>query len=272
VKGGLILRAGFLQFAPVFGDVRGNLDRIEARLAGARADVVVLPELCTTGYQFTDRAEALALAEPVPGPATERLVRAARALGGVIVAGLAERVGDDACNAAVAVDATGVRGVYRKVHLFFEETQLFRPGTEGFLVVPTPRARLGLMVCFDWFFPETARSLALQGADVLCHPANLVLPWCQAAMVTRCLENRVFAITANRTGAEERGGKPRLAYTGRSQVLGVRGETLAAAGADEEVLALVDLDPAAARDKRLNEWNDLFRDRAPSLYGTLTRP
>ncbi|MFO0767873.1 MAG: nitrilase-related carbon-nitrogen hydrolase [Nitrospiraceae bacterium] len=91
-------------------------------------------------------------------------------------------------------------GCYRKTHLFFEETLFFDPGDSGFQVWDVGGAKVGVMICFDWFYPESARTLALMGADIIAHPSNLVLPHCPDSMVTRCLENRVFSITANRIG------------------------------------------------------------------------
>jgi predicted amidohydrolase len=88
-----------------------------------------------------------------------------------------------------------------------EEALWFCPGDRDFPVFDIGPCKIGIMICFDWFFPESMRILSLKGADVICHSANLVLPFCQDAMVTRCLENHVFAITANRIGMENRGGK-----------------------------------------------------------------
>jgi predicted amidohydrolase len=131
------------------------------------------------------------------------------------------------------------------------------------------KARIGIMVCFDWFFPEAARSLALAGAEIICHPANLVLPYCPDAMVTRCLENRVFAITANRTGSEMRGGKKRLIYIGRSEVVDPGGRILFRAPRNREALRILEIDPREARDKALNRYNHLLRDRRADLYNNV---
>jgi predicted amidohydrolase len=192
-----------------------------------------------------------------------------------LVAGLAERAGDRVFNSAVLVGPRGHVGTYRKVHLFSEETRWFAPGTEGFTVwdLPAPTAvgggsaRVGMMICFDWIVPEAARTLALRGADLIAHPANLVLPYCPDAMVTRCLENRVWAVTANRIGAEERGGKAPLRFIGRSEVVSPSGEILYRASTDQVELRVVEIDPAQARDKHLNLFNDLFAQRRPELYG-----
>lgn len=261
------MRVGFYQFAPEFGEVTRNLDRVEAVVSRADCDLLVLPELFATGYQFVSAREALDLAEPVPdGPTTRRLIELARARHLHLVAGLPEREGDRCYNSAVVIGPSGHVGTYRKTHLFDEETLCFSPGDTGFRVWDVGEARIGVMICFDWFYPEAARTLALQGADIICHPANLVLPHCPEAMVTRCLENRVFGVTANRIGFEGRGGKPPLAFIGQSEVVSPRGRILHRAPADREALAIQDIDPREARDKSLNEHNDLFRDRRPSLY------
>jgi len=261
------VRVGFYQFDPEFGEVDKNLDRVTNSLDRAEADLIVLPELFASGYQFVSREEAQQLAEPVPdGPTTCRLIEIARRRRMHIVAGLPEKAGARCYNSAVVVGPAGFIGCYRKTHLFYEETLHFTPGDSGFHVWDIGAARIGVMICFDWYYPEAARSLALQGADILCHPSNLVLPNCPDSMPVRCLENRVFAVTCNRIGSEARGGKDRLTYIGQSEVVGPNGVILHRAPRDKEDLAVIEIDSAEARNKSLNRYNDLFRDRRPSLY------
>jgi predicted amidohydrolase len=124
------------------------------------------------------------------------------------------------------------------------------------------------MICFDWFFPETTRILALQGADIICHPANLVLPYCQDAIITYCLVNRVFAITANRTGEEARGSK-KWRYTGKSQITSPEARVLYQAAEENEEVGVVEIDVTKSRNKRLNKYNDFFDDRRVELYQDL---
>ncbi|UCF80091.1 MAG: acyltransferase [Acidobacteriota bacterium] len=261
-------RIGVFQFAPAFGEVDKNLARVEKAVeASERADLVVLPELFATGYQFVSHAEVGKLAEPVPGgPTTQFLLRLAKERCCVVVGGLAEKDGEAVYNAAVSVGSNGVLALYRKIHLFAEETVWFRPGDRPLPVFEARGTRVGIMVCFDWRFPEAARTLTLRGTDILAHPANLVHPHCPDAMVTRSLENRVFSATANRTGAEERGGKEKISFTGRSQVVSPEGERLIAMDAEEENFRVVEIDPALARDKHVTPQNDILRDRRPEFY------
>ncbi len=262
------MRIGFLQFEPVFGDIIRNLDVAVTRLEKAHADVIVLPELFVSGYQFISDEEVHRLSETVPdGPTTRSLMDLAKARRMIIVAGLPERSGNRCYNSAVVVGPNGFIGCYRKTHLFFEETLFFDPGDTGFQVWDIGPAKLGVMICFDWFYPEAARTLALKGAELIAHPSNLVLPHCPDSMVTRCLENRVFSVTANRTGSEARGGKERLKFIGNSEIVTPRGRILHRASRDQEELFVVDIDPAEARNKRLNSYNDLLQDRRPSFYG-----
>ncbi|MBD0315792.1 MAG: acyltransferase [Nitrospiraceae bacterium] len=261
------MRVGYYQYDPQFGAVGKNLDQLTARLEEADADLVVLPELCASGYQFTAPQEVHELAEPVPdGPTTRRLVDIAKRRRMHIVAGLPERDGARCYNSAVVVGPSGFIGCYRKTHLFYEETLWFTPGDSGFHVWNIGQATIGVMICFDWYYPEAARSLAVQGADIICHPSNLVLPNCPDSMPVRCLENRVFAVTCNRIGSEDRGGKETLTYIGNSEIVTPKGVILHRAPRDREELTILDIDPGEARSKELNPYNDLLRDRRTSLY------
>ena len=257
---------GFYQFAPARGEPDANRGRLIEALRAAPSDLLVCPELATTGYLFPDRAELMDLAEPVPGgPSCARLSDACRETGRAIVFGIAERAGNGIYNSAVLLTPDGGSVCYRKAHLFDAETLVFdRAGA-------TPRhgrvggAQIGLMVCFDWRFPEMARLLALEGADLIAHPANLVHPYCQDAMVTRSLENRVFTITSSRTGEERVGGRT-IVFTGQSQIVSPRGERLVQANRTEECVRTAEIEVAEARDKRATERNDLFLDRRTDLY------
>ncbi len=267
------MQVALLQTHPELGAVERNLAHIRTQLSRQPADLWILPELATTGYLFADRDELARLAEPIPGPSTEALVRRCAELGTTLVVGIAERFGRALYNSAAYLGPDGVRGVYRKVHLFEREKLAFDPGPDPFRVFGGGGLRLGIMICFDWMFPEAARSLALLGADLIAHPANLVLPHCQDAMVTRALENGVFVATANRVGLEERAGRS-LRFTGHSQVVGPRGEIIVRGGESGDEVLVATIDVSRAREKRITDHNDRLRDRRPECYslGDAVRP
>jgi predicted amidohydrolase len=260
------MKAGFMQTNPVFGNISANVDAVSGRISAMDADLIVLPELFSTGYQFISKEETMELSEEIPmGYTTQRLIALSKEFSVYLVAGIAERDGDNCYNSAVLTGPEGFIGVYRKTHLFFEEKLWFRPGDTGFRVWKTPIGAIGIMVCFDWFFPESSRTLALMGAEIIAHPANIVLPFCPDAMVTRCLENRVFAVTANRVGTEHRGAH-QLTFIGRSEIVSPQGSILCRASDDQEETATAEIDLALARDKDLNPSNNFFKDRRPEFY------
>ena len=260
------MRAALIQLDPAFGRVDQNVARAAELVAGLEADLFVLPELFPSGYTFADRNEVARLAEPADGGTTfAALAELARRKRAWICYGFAERSGGRFYNAANLLGPDGLLGTYRKMHLFGRETLFFTEGEEPAPVFDLPIGRVGVMICFDWYFPEVARSLALGGAQVIAHPSNLVLPHCPQAMITRSLENRVFSLTCDRVG-HERNGAAEHRFIGMSQAVSPRGELLARLSHECEETATVEFDPAQADDKRVTEYNDLFADRHPALY------
>jgi predicted amidohydrolase len=265
-------RVAFVQGCPRFGAVHENLERGLDLAHAVEADLVVLPELWASGYAFLSAAEVARLAEDAAqGPTAQALRVEARRRGIHFVCGFAERARGRFYNSALLVGPRGVKAVYRKAHLFERECLFFSPGDMPFAVHRVGRARVGMLICFDWRFPESARVLALLGADLIVHPSNLVFPQAQVAMRTRALENRVFVATANRTGSDRRPGL-RIAFTGRSQVVDPDGRVLVGAGVREQVARAADCLLAHARRKRLTPLTPIFSNRRPELYGALVRP
>ncbi len=266
------MKAGFYQFNALFGKKKENIEKVLFAVKDADLDLLVLPEFFATGYQFTSIDEVAELSEPVAkGFTTGTLTGLSQEKGIYIAAGFAERDGDRFYNSALLTGPEGLIGIYRKTHLYSDENLYFVPGDTGFRVWNTKIGRIGIMVCFDWFFPESMRSLALLGAEVIAHPANLVLPYCPQAMPVRCLENGVYAITANRTGEESRKTGQTLRFIGQSQIVSSRGDILTRASEDKEMLLIKELDLAKAGDKRLNPFNDIFKDRKPEYYKELCK-
>ncbi len=269
------MRIGYVQTATEFGRKEKNFDAVRALVAesfdGEPVDLLVLPELFATGYTFTSREEAADLAEPADGATAEFLIELASTVRGTVVAGFAEADSGKVYNSSLIVNGDRILGTYRKLHLFNREKLWFDSGDRVPETYQLDGCRLGVMICFDWIFPEVMRMLMLLGADIVAHPANLVLPFCQDAMKTRCLENRMFAVTANRVGREVR-GEDDFNFTGRSQITAPNSAVLASAPAEIGVAEAAEIDAATAGNKKLNPHNDLRSDRRVEYYGALVRP
>ena len=255
-----------VQFQPHFLQVQKNLAKIEKMCANVVADLIVLPELATCGYAFASHTELQEVAEDgQSGDSAVFFTELAARLDASIVYGFPEQKGDKIFNSARLVNPDGNSHIYQKVHLFNAEKIWFAPGESGLLVAKAKKnVKIGLMICFDWFFPEVARTLALQGAELLCQVANLVLPWCQQAMLTRSLENAIISVTANRVGTEKN-GEFDFHFTGGSQVVDHLGKRLGQLGENEEKVLCVEVDLDDSTSK-LNPHNNIFKDRKPEFY------
>ncbi len=248
---------GFVQLNSELLNVEGNIDSTLRLIGKKRADLIVIPELFNTGYNFRDRREVASVAEQIPGgPTTQALKEFSKRSGTMAVAGIAERKGPSFYNSAIVVKDGKYLGTYRKVHLYYNEKKFFKPGNE-FKVF----GRVGVMVCFDWYFPESARTLMLKGAQVIAHPSNLVLPSCPDAMKTRAMENRVYTVTADRVGIE-RG----LRYIGQSEIVDPRGRIIYRASATKEECIVRKIDLSMAQNKNVTPRNNLLEDRTPQAY------
>lgn len=276
-------RVAVVQFNPQVGveNLKANSEAVYERLHQAVAEganLIVLPELATTGYTFESRAEAYAHAEPVPSGATVAgWVEFAAAHDAYIVGCLPELDGAELFDTAVLVGPEGYIGKYRKTHLWNEEKLFFSPGNVGFPVFPTRIGRIGLLVCWDIWFPETARIVAQQGADIICIPTGWV--WtppplydasgtCMAAYLTMTAAhvNNVIIATADRIGTERTSG-----FMGNSLIAGTNGWPIdRIAGPDEDTILYADVDITASRGAPIwNQFNDLHRDRRTDLYDQL---
>ncbi len=261
------MRIACVQFAPALADLEATIENLRPLLDGCRgADLIVLPELCNSGYNFADREQAVSAAEPVEQSRfIEFLAGHCRRNDCRVVSGFDERDGGRLYNTAVLVGPEGPLGRYRKLHLFKDEKDIFTPGDLGLPVFDCGPAKIGMLICFDWIFPEAWRALMLKGAEIICHPANLVLPgMAQRAVPVHAMTNRVFVVTANRVGTEGS-----LTFTGRSLIADPRGEVLSSAPQEGASAAVVEIDLGLARDKMITPRNHLIADRRPAEYAAL---
>lgn len=260
------MRVGILQFSPVFADKTNNFNKIIELVNGNKLDLLVLPELFSTGYLFLSRDELEFVAEPFETGETSAFLRElSQLIDGAVYGGFVEKDGARFFNSAGFFTSDGKSFLYRKSHLFMTEKDVFDRGDIGAVVLEWSSVRFGLAICFDWFFPEFFRTLALKGADIIVHCANLVLPYFEYAAPIRALENRVFIVSANRTGKETRNEK-NIEFTGRSLIVSPTGQVLLRTEKDKEGLFFVEIDPFEARNKNMTPKNNIFEDRRPDLY------
>ena len=261
------MRVAAVQFHPQFLAKERNLLRLCEIVETIEADLIVLPELCLSGYYFSSIDQIASIAHSSDDESFERFTALAMKKNCAIVFGFAEKSEERFYNSAACITPEGVQGIYRKTHLFAEEKKWFTPGDSGFFTFRHQDARIGVLICFDWRFPEAARSLALLGADVICHPSNLVsreFLW-STAMKAHAIENRVYVAIANRIGTESNGDKS-LTFAGCSQIISCDGEILAACDATEERVIIAEIDIAESRRKDISEWNNVLTDRRPEMY------
>jgi predicted amidohydrolase len=265
------------QVAPVVGELERN--RATARQAvqdAARsgADVVVLPELMSSGYVFADFAELQGCAETVDGPTLREWQELARDLDLVLVGGFAEDGRDGhVYNSAALVDPTGVRAVYRKTHLWdTEKAELFTAGSAAPPVVDTAVGRIGVMICYDVEFPEWVRGVALRGADLVCAPVNWPLfarpegerPGEIVRVQAGASVNRMAIACADRVGTE-RG----VEWVGGSVVVDQNGFPVSEIRLAETALITARVDLRESRVKAISERNDVHLDLRTDLYSQL---
>ena len=270
------VRIACAQMEPVVGRKEANVARtlecIE-EAAGKGADLIVLPELCNSGYVFETREEAFALAEEVPGGGTTGEWVAAAARHGIhVVAGIAECAGRALYNSAAVIAPRGFLGIYRKNHLWAAENLFFEPGNLGMPVFHTEIGRIAAAICYDMWFPEVFRLAAVQGADLLCVPTNWVpmpeqppglLKMANVLAMSGAHSNSMFVACAGRIGDER--GQP---FIGSSIVVSYTGWPIsgpASTDREEMILASVNLSDAR-RNRHLNDFNHLLRDRRTDLY------
>jgi len=264
---------------PVIGEKNHNLQKSAVQIEKAAqngAQIIVLPELANTGYVFNTRAEAFSLAEKIPtGESTLFWLELAHRLDVTIVAGIAECDDEKLFNAAVILGPGGYIGRFRKIHLWDEENLFFEPGDLGFPVFQTRHGRIGIMICYDGWFPESYRMLALQGADLVCMPTNWVPipgqdpkrePMANVLAMASAHSNSLFVAAADRVGIERE--QP---FIGHSLIVSHTGWPVAGpASSTEQDIIYAQVNLSDARRKRnWGAFNQVLRDRRTDLYDTV---
>jgi 5-aminopentanamidase len=266
------------QMDPKLGKTKENLDTILEMVREAAknlANLVVFPECSLSGYVYQSKQEALPDADNVPGVSTEKVAALCKEARTYVIYGLLENTGDKLYNALAFVGPDGLIGSYRKNHLPYLGIDRFvDPGDKGFPVFSTPIGNIGMHICYDLQFPESARVMGLTGADIIALSSNF--PKGRAEKLNclvraRAVENKVHVASCDRIGNE-----CNLGFDGYSAIVNSKGDVLVTASHDREEIIYADVSLAEARQKHHifipGEWEiDNIGNRRPELYSIITQ-
>lgn len=262
------MKLSIVQFEPKFGDKVFNFSKINKYIDTVETDIIVFPELATTGYDFKSKNEVIELADSFTSEKIKEIADKSKKLNKIIVFGFPEiDEGKTYNSAAILFPDENLNKLYRKTHLFFRERFCFEEGNTGFFNIYFKNwdINIGTMICYDWRFPEAARTLGLKGADLIVCPSNLVTDVWDVSTPSRALENKVYLAVANRIGIENRNNNE-LLFNGKSVVYKYNSEELCKAGRENEEVISCEIYPEKTRDKSFNDYNDIFTDRRPDYY------
>ena len=260
------MKIAVVQNNPVFGEKSKNISNLLKMMESTEAELYILPEMSYSGYQVVSAEEARTLADKADSENIMSFVEWSKSHDSAVIFGFPEAAEDGKIyNSSLFVTPEGDKHIYRKSHLFYKEKLYYGPGNTGFFVKEWRGVKIGQAICFDWYFSESFRTLALLGADLIAHCTNIVMPYFQRAAFARAIENKVYIATSNRIGTEERDGE-KLTYTGESVIVDPLGNYLVDAPHDTTGVFVAEIDTKLSRNKKLNEYNDVLGDRRDILY------
>lgn len=265
-----------LQLDVLIGDIDANIDKSVAAIRQAAelgAKLVVLPECASSGWNFDSPEESALYAQPLEGgPTIAAWSAMARELDIHIAAGFSEAADGAPYNSSVLIGPDGVESLYRKVHLWNREKKVFTPGDLGFPVADTRLGRIGMVICYDSWFPESYRTCAMRGADLVCAPSDWIevpgqpdgaLPLAHLMAMTSAHSNQLYVAAASRVG-DERG----TSFIGSSVIVDYTGWALAGGEVVKgETIVTAMIDPIGTRAARIADpFNQPLSDRRPEFY------
>lgn len=262
------MKVAAVQFCPKFKDVETNFNFLLQKSKEIDSELICFPELALSGYFFLSKEELRPFAIDFDSTIIKEIQNVSTSTGKIILFGFPEREGDRFYNScAILFPDNKYSTKYRKTHLFYKERFIFEVGNTGFFVVEYPEKdiRLGIMICYDWRFPEAARTLALKGADLITCPSNLVTKIWHNVMPARAIENKVFLLVANRIGSETNGGET-LHFNGKSGIWDYNGNLMVTASDESENTLIAEIIPQETRNKNIDQFNNIFLDRRPKYY------
>ena len=257
------LKIAQIQFIPLLGEIDKNTAKAESLLKKcAGSQLIVLPELADTGYNFINKKHALEVSRPISeNPFIEMLLDQSKKLNANIVSGFSKKTGNRLYNSSLLISPKGIVGKYSKIHLFMNEKDIFEEGEGGLDIFEIDGYKLGMQICFDYLFTDAWRILAQKGADIIAHPSNLVTYNAFKVVPALAIMNKVFIVTTNRIGTERD-----LTFAGKSFLCNPAGEIISEASKQNEEILFTEIEPKEARNKMITARNHVFDDRRPEKY------
>ena len=262
------MKLACVQFSPKFFNLEDNLEYIVRNYTKIESEIIIFPELSSCGYFYTQKEQIKDYLIDKNSDIFIELYAITNKLNKCLIFGFGKRDSGKIYNSsAMLIPNIEQPIIYRKTHLFYKERFIFDEGDTGFNVAKWDEKdiNIGMMICYDWRFPEAARTLALKGADLIACPSNLVTNVWQDAMKIRALENAVFLAVANRTGSETSDGET-LTFRGNSMFCSSKGEIVGMLDQTEENILTIEFNHLEARNKKFNEFNDPIADRREGHY------
>lgn len=262
------MKTALVQFAPKLGDIAYNREKIYNYIKTVQSDLIIFPELSFSGYLFSEKDKLRTVSFSTDSVEFKQLSDLCFESGKIVITGFAEIDKDKIYNsAAIFLPEYHSYKIYRKTHLFYKEKYIFAQGDSGFFKVYSKQhdCNIGIMICYDWRFPESARTLALMGADLIVCPSNLVTNLWHKVMPARAIENKVYLAVANRNGTES-DETDSLLFLGKSAVWDYSGDIICQASSEKEEVIYAEIHPKKTRIKSFNNENDIFKDRRPEFY------
>lgn len=263
------MKIGCFQFKPELNDFEINYNKIINTSEKCDLDLIIFPELSTSGYLFKDKKESFNAGQSyLSSNLFNSLTEISKSKNLIIVYGFPEISNNKVFNSAqIIFPDDKYNRIYRKTHLFYNEINYFDFGDTGFFNIYYPPfdINIGTMICYDWRFPEAARTLALLSSDIIVCPSNLVTPLWPKVIPARAIENKVYFAISNRIG-KERVGNEELTFNGKSTIYDYEGNILITSDYNDEKLISANINPNLTRNKSFNQYNNIFNDRRENYY------
>jgi predicted amidohydrolase len=262
------MRVSLVQFRPKLFDIKFNVQKAINMVKNTEEDLIIFPELAFTGYAYRDIKEIEETSETAGNEnaySINTFKTFANKYSKNIIFGFNEKHEGKYYNSSIFIKSDGSYSIYRKIHLFNREKLFFTPGNSGFFVEDFKGYKIGMAICFDWIFPESFRTLSILGADLIAHPSNLVMPYCQEANKIRSLENKIFIATSNRWGVEKN-KDIKYQFTGMSQITDPKGNIIERYEEERDIVKTFELKLEDSRNKNINDFNNIMEDRKKEFY------